>query len=333
MHFIDEVKIFLKAGDGGNGSASFRREKFIEYGGPDGGDGGKGGNIIFIADENLNTLIDFRYKQHFKAERGGNGSGQHCSGHAGKDIVQKVPVGTQVLAIDRQTVIADLDSDGQVFVAARGGDGGQGNLHFKSSTNRAPRKATKGFPGQEVEVWLNLKLLSDVGLVGLPNAGKSTFLSVTTSAKPKIADYPFTTLKPQLGVAYIEDTEIVLADIPGLIEGASQGLGLGDRFLRHIERCQVILHLIDVSNEDVIADYKTVRNEMESYIGAIKDKYELVVLNKCDLNPEYIEVQQRLSQAIGKEVLCCSAASNFKIKEVLSKLKSICEEQRHRKIS
>ena len=324
MHFIDEVKIFLKAGDGGNGSASFRREKFIEYGGPDGGDGGKGGDIIFIADENLNTLIDFRYKQHFKAERGGNGSGQHCTGHSGKDIIQHVPVGTQILAVDRKTVIADLDSDGQIFIAAKGGDGGQGNIHFKSSTNRAPRKATKGFPGQEIEVWLNLKLLSDVGLVGLPNAGKSTFLSVTTSAKPKIADYPFTTLKPQLGVAYIEDDEIVLADIPGLIEGANQGLGLGDRFLRHIERCKVILHLIDASSDDVVTDYRTVRNEMESYIGAIKDKDEIVVLSKCDLNPEYEQVRKILSKEIGKEVYCCSSANNFNIKEILSKLKSVC---------
>jgi GTP-binding protein len=325
MHFIDEVKIFLKAGDGGNGSASFRREKFIEYGGPDGGDGGKGGNILFIADENLNTLIDFRYKQHFKAERGGNGSGQNCTGHSGKDILLEVPVGTQVLGSDRKTVIADLDHNQQLFIAARGGDGGLGNTHFKTSTNRAPRKATKGFEGEEIEVWLNLKLLSDVGLVGLPNAGKSTFLSVTTSAKPKIADYPFTTLKPQLGVAYIDDSEIVIADIPGLIEGASQGHGLGDRFLRHIERCKVILHLIDMSQEDVIEAYKMVRNEMETYAGAIKDKYEIVVLNKCDLNLEYIEVQRKLSEAIGKEVLCCSAASNFNVKEILSKLKSVCE--------
>lgn len=323
MHFIDEVKIFLKAGDGGNGSASFRREKFIEYGGPNGGDGGKGGDIVFIADENLNTLIDFRYKQHFKAERGGNGSGQNCTGASGKDIVLTVPVGTQILAVDRKTVITDLDHNGQLFIAARGGDGGLGNTHFKTSTNRSPRKATKGFEGGEMEVWLNLKLLSDVGLVGLPNAGKSTFLSVTTSAKPKIADYPFTTLKPQLGVAYIDDAEIVIADIPGLIEGASEGHGLGDRFLRHIERCKVILHLIDITQNDVVEAYRTIRNEMETYTGAIKDKYEIVVLNKCDLNPEYMKIRDKLSKTIGKEVLCCSAASSFNVKEILSKINSI----------
>lgn len=330
MHFIDEVKIFLKAGDGGNGSASFRREKFIEYGGPNGGDGGKGGDIVFMAEENLNTLIDFRYKQHFKAERGGNGSGQNCTGLSGKDIILTVPVGTQILAVDRETVIADLDHNGQFFIAAKGGDGGLGNTHFKTSTNRAPRKATKGFEGQELEVWLNLKLLSDVGLVGMPNAGKSTFLSVTTAAKPKIADYPFTTLKPQLGVAYIDDVEIVIADIPGLIEGASEGHGLGDRFLRHIERCKVILHLIDITQDDVLKAYKTIRNEMETYTGAIKDKYEIVVLNKCDLNPEYIKIQDQLSKEIGKEVLCCSAASNFNVKEILSKLKSINNEQSYK---
>jgi len=328
MHFIDEVKIFLKAGDGGNGSASFRREKFVEFGGPNGGDGGKGGDIIFVADENLNTLIDFRYKQHFKAERGANGSGQNCSGQSGKDIILTVPLGTQVLASDRTTVIADLDINGQTFTVAKGGDGGLGNTHFKTSTNRAPRKATKGFPGDELEVWLNLKLLSDIGLVGLPNAGKSTFLSVTTSAKPKIANYPFTTIKPQLGVAYINDNEVVIADIPGLIEGASDGHGLGDRFLRHIERCRVILHLIDVTEEDPIESYNIVRKEMELYKGAIKDKYEIVVLNKCDLNPDYKEVQGKLSKAIGKEVLPCSAATNFNIKEILSKLNSIVQKAR-----
>ncbi len=323
MHFIDEVKIFLKAGDGGNGSASFRREKFIEYGGPNGGDGGKGGDIVFITDENLNTLIDFRYKQHFKAERGKNGSRQNCTGHSGQDIVLTVPVGTQILAADRKRVIADLDYKGQLFIAARGGDGGLGNTHFKTSTNRAPRKATKGFEGEEIEVWLNLKLLSDIGLVGKPNAGKSTFLSVTTSAKPKIADYPFTTLKPQLGVAYIDDSELVIADIPGLIEGASQGYGLGDRFLRHIERCKVILHLIDVTQDDIVEAYKTVRKEMESYTESIKDKNEIVVLTKCDLNPEYIEIQHKLSKATGKDVLYCSAVNNFNLKEILSKISSI----------
>jgi GTP-binding protein len=326
MHFIDEVKIFLKAGDGGNGSASFRREKFVEFGGPNGGDGGKGGDIVFVADENLNTLIDFRYKQHFKAERGGNGSGQNCTGQSGKDIILTVPLGTQVLGSDRKTVIADLDSNGQTFTVAKGGDGGLGNTHFKTSTNRAPRKATKGFPGDELEVWLNLKLLSDIGLVGLPNGGKSTFLSVTTSAKPKIANYPFTTIKPQLGVAYVDDNELVIADIPGLIEGANDGHGLGDRFLRHIERCRIILHLIDVTEPDVVESYKTVRKEMDLYDGSIKDKYEMVVLSKCDLNQEYLKVQEKLSKAIGKEVLYCSAATNFNIREILSKLNKIIKE-------
>ncbi len=318
MHFIDEVKIFLKAGNGGNGSPSFRREKFIEYGGPDGGDGGDGGSIIFIADENLNTLIDFRYKQHFKAERGWNGSGQRCTGGAGKDIILKMPLGTQVLAEDRKTVLADLDKIGQVYVAAKGGRGGLGNTHFKSSTNRSPRKTTKGKEGDESEIWLNLKLLSDVGLVGLPNAGKSTFLSVVSSARPKIADYPFTTLKPQLGVAYIDDAELVIADIPGLIEGAHQGHGLGDRFLRHIERCKIILHLIDVNQEDVVAAYKTVRYEMEAYDGSIRDKTEIVILNKSDLRPEYEEIRRNLSKEIGKDVFYCSAATNTNVKPILS---------------
>jgi GTP-binding protein len=320
MHFIDEVKIFLKAGNGGNGSSSFRREKFIEYGGPDGGDGGEGGSIIFVADENLNTLIDFRYKQHFKAERGWNGSGQNCTGGAGKNIVLSVPLGTQVLASDRKTVIADLDKHEQVFIAAKGGRGGLGNTHFKTSTNRSPRKTTKGKEGEEVEVWLNLKLLSDVGLVGLPNAGKSTFLSVVTSAKPKIADYPFTTLKPQLGVSYVDESEIVIADIPGLIEGAHEGHGLGDRFLRHIERCKIILHLIDASQEDVVAAYKTVRHEMESYDGSINEKIEVVVLNKCDLVDDSEVIAKKLSKAIKKDVLCCSAATNWNVKQILSKL-------------
>ena len=320
MHFIDEVKIFLKAGNGGNGSSSFRREKFIEYGGPDGGDGGDGGSIIFVVDENLNTLIDFRYTQHFKAERGWNGSGQGCTGGAGKDIILQVPVGTQVLAIDRATVIADLDSSGQTYVVAKGGKGGLGNIHFKSSTNQAPRKTTKGKEGDELEVWLNLKLLSDVGLVGLPNAGKSTFLSVTTSAKPKIAGYPFTTLKPQLGVAYIDDSELVIADIPGLIEKAHLGRGLGDRFLRHIERCKIILHIIDINQEDVLKAYNTVRNEMNSYCPSMKEKTEIVVLNKCDLNPDHEDIQQKLTANLGKEVFCCSAATNTNVKVILSTL-------------
>jgi len=323
MHFIDEVKIFLKAGDGGNGSTSFRREKFIEFGGPDGGDGGRGGSILLIADPNLNTLIDFRYKQHFKAERGRNGRGRACTGPSGQDLILPVPVGTQVLAADRETILADLDNSNAIFTVAAGGRGGLGNLHFKSSTNRAPEKATKGTTGEEIEIWLNLKLLCDVGIIGLPNAGKSTFLSVVTSAKPKIANYPFTTLKPQLGVCYFLDQEMVFADIPGLIQGAHQGHGLGDRFLRHIERCRVLLHLIDITSEDLIADYTTIRNELTSYSSALSHKKELIILNKCDLKTNYQEIQVDLEQKLGVKVLVCSGASHFNLETILSELLQI----------
>ncbi len=321
MHFIDEVKIYLKAGDGGNGSSSFRREKFIEFGGPDGGDGGKGGSIIFVADSQLNTLIDFRYKQHFKAQHGINGSGQACSGAAGNDIILKVPVGTQILADDKKTILADLDISGQSFTVVSGGCGGAGNIRFKTSTNQAPRKAGDGKKGEELVVWLNLKLLSDVGIVGLPNAGKSTFLSVVTSAKPKIADYPFTTLKPQLGVVYIDDIEFVMADIPGLIEGAHFGHGLGDKFLRHIERCRVILHLIDITQDDVVSAYMIVRNEMEQYNASILDKPQVVVLNKCDACINYHEKQVALSKFTNTNIVCCSAVSGFAVRDVLLNLK------------
>lgn len=282
MKFLDRAKIFLKAGNGGDGCLSFRREKFIEYGGPDGGDGGKGGNIIFEGTRNLNTLIDYRYQQHFKAQRGENGSGANCYGKNGSDLILKVPVGTEILDEFGDNVLADITKDAERVVIARGGEGGRGNVKFKSSTNQAPRRADKGTLGDELWVWLQLKLIADVGLIGLPNAGKSTFLSVTTRAKPKIADYPFTTLTPQLGVVYIDGTEFILADIPGLIEGASLGKGLGDRFLAHVERCNSFIHLIDATS-DVIASYETVRDEIKNYKMSLEGKPELVVFNKVDL--------------------------------------------------
>jgi GTP-binding protein len=282
MKFLDQAKIYLKAGDGGNGCIGFRREKFIEFGGPDGGDGGRGGDVVFEAANNLNTLIDFRYQQHFKAERGKDGSGQNATGRAGDDMVIKVPVGTEILSEDKETVLADLTENGQRIVFLRGGNGGFGNAHFKSPTNRAPEHANPGLEGQEAWVWLRLKLIADVGLVGLPNAGKSTFLSVVTRARPKIASYPFTTLHPNLGVAHVGSLEFVIADIPGLIEGAHEGAGLGDRFLGHVERCAALLHLVDGTEEDVAAAYKTVRKELKAYGGGLAAKRELVALNKCD---------------------------------------------------
>lgn len=328
MHFIDEVKIYLKAGNGGAGAVSFRREKFIEYGGPDGGNGGKGGDIILTADSSLNTLIDFRYKQHFKAQIGMHGSGKNCSGESGKALEIKVPVGTQVFAEDGEKLIVDLDVVGQSCVIAKGGNGGAGNAVFKTSTNQAPKKAYPGKEGEEKWVWLRLKLLSDIGLVGLPNAGKSTFLSVTTRAKPKIADYPFTTLKPQLGVVNIDDSEFVIADIPGLIEGASQGHGLGDRFLRHIERCRILLHLIDI-NGNVVENYKIVQNELKRYIKDLTYKDEIVVLNKIDtLSTEEIrEKVIQITSYTSKQPMICSGVSLDGVKEILRILAQKIEQQ------
>jgi GTP-binding protein len=282
MKFLDQAKIYLKSGDGGAGAVSFRREKFIEFGGPDGGDGGKGGDVIVEAAANLNTLIDFRYQQHFRGERGHHGMGKQRSGAAGKPVIIRVPVGTQILAEDKETLLADMTKPGQRLVLAKGGDGGRGNAQFKSSTNRAPRKAEPGWPGQELWVWIRLKLIADAGLVGLPNAGKSTLLAAVSAAKPKIADYPFTTLHPQLGVVRVDDAEFVLADIPGLIEGAHEGAGLGHRFLGHVERCGVLIHLVDGTGEDVAAAYKTVRAELKAYSPLLAAKPEIVVLNKCD---------------------------------------------------
>ncbi len=282
MHFLDQAKIFIRSGTGGPGAVSFRREKFIEYGGPDGGDGGKGGDIVFEAVEGLNTLIDFRYTQHFKAERGKGGAGQNKTGAGGKDLLIKVPVGTQVLSDDKEHVLADLTEIGQRIVLLKGGDGGRGNASYKTSTNRAPRQHGTGWPGEEMWVWLRLKLLADAGLVGLPNAGKSTFLNAVSNAKAKVGDYPFTTLHPKLGMVRHKNVDFVLADIPGLIEGAAEGAGIGDRFLGHIERTRVLLHLVDANNDDVATAYRTVRDELDAYGAGLDDKAEIVALTKLD---------------------------------------------------
>ena len=294
MKFLDQAKIYLKSGDGGRGCVSFRREKYIEFGGPNGGDGGKGGSIYFTAVENLNTLIDFRYQQHFKAQNGQHGMGSEMTGAKGEDIIIKVPVGTEIVADDGETVIADMVEAGQTFMIAKGGDGGRGNTRFKSSTNQAPRYAEPGWPGVEMWVWLRLKIIADVGLIGLPNAGKSTFLSAVTKARPKIADYPFTTLHPNLGVAWVDNKEIILADIPGLIEGAHDGVGLGDRFLKHVERCSVFLHLIDATDENFVKNYKVIRKELELYERNLINKLEVVALNKIDSLTE-AEIKKKLT--------------------------------------
>jgi GTP-binding protein len=320
MKFLDQAKIFVKSGDGGAGACSFRREKYIEFGGPDGGDGGRGGDVIIECVENLNTLIDFRYQQHFKADKGNHGQGRTRSGGKGDDAVLRVPVGTQILTEDREEVLADMTEAGQRIVLLRGGDGGFGNQHYKTSTNQAPRRADVGWPGQELWIWLRLKLIADCGLVGLPNAGKSTFLAAVSRARPKIADYPFTTLHPNLGVATIGEEEFIIADIPGLIEGAHEGAGLGDRFLGHIERCRVLLHLIDGTEDDVAESYRVVRGELASYGGGLDEKIEVVCLNKCDaLVPEEIEVKlAALTKAAeGARVFPLSGAAGIGLKEVL----------------
>jgi GTP-binding protein len=333
MKFLDQCKIYLKSGDGGRGSMSFRREKFIEFGGPDGGDGGKGGDIVFVAAENLNTLIDYRYQQHFRAQNGRGGSGANKTGAKGRNTELVVPVGTQVLDDDRETVLADLTRPGQRVVLLRGGDGGFGNTHYKTSTNQAPRRADPGWPGQELWVWLRLKLIADAGLVGLPNAGKSTLLSRLSHAKPKIADYPFTTLHPQLGVVRIDDeSEFVLADLPGLIEGASEGAGLGHRFLGHVERCAVILHLIDGTEEDVVGAYKTIRGELADYGHGLSDKPEVIGLNKIDaIDADEVRRKSRaLARATGKgaTVLPLSGVSGEGLQSVLGAVFSAIQEAR-----
>lgn len=324
MKFLDQAKIYLKSGDGGRGCVSFRREKYIEFGGPNGGDGGKGGSVYFVAVENLNTLIDFRYQQHFKAGNGQHGMGSEMSGAKGKDMIIKVPVGTEIVADDGVTVIADMVEAGQTFMIAKGGDGGRGNVRFKTSTNQAPRYAEPGWPGVEMWVWLRLKIIADVGLIGLPNAGKSTFLSAVTKARPKIADYPFTTLHPNLGVAWVDSKEIVLADIPGLIEGAHDGVGLGDRFLKHVERCSVFLHLIDATSESVTKTYKTIRKELELYERNLINKPEVVALNKIDsLTKEEIDKKVKALKRITKSpVFAISAIANMNTLECLREISS-----------
>jgi len=309
MKFLDQAKIFVEAGYGGSGSASFRREKFIEFGGPDGGDGGNGGSIILVADANLNTLIDFRFKQHFKAERGQNGMGKKKTGKSGKDLILKVPVGTQIFEEDNNTLIEDLTTSDQKIIIANGGKKGLGNVRFKSSTNRSPRKKTDGSKGESFWVWLQLKVIADIGIIGMPNSGKSSLLSVLTSAKPKIANYPFTTINPNLGVAYYNNKEITLADIPGLIEGAHEGVGLGDKFLRHIERCKNILHLIDITNDNLIENYSKVRKELFKYSNKLTKKREIVVFNKIDMasDDEINEKVAIFSKKIKKKIYKISA--------------------------
>ncbi|MCC7426218.1 MAG: GTPase ObgE [Alphaproteobacteria bacterium] len=330
MKFLDQCKVWVKAGDGGNGCVAFRREKYIEFGGPSGGNGGRGGDIVVEAVPSLNTLIDYRYQQHFKAERGGHGMGKDRTGAAGTDVVLRVPVGTEVLAEDNQTVLADLTRPGERIVIARGGDGGFGNAHFKSSTNRAPRQSTPGWPGEERWLWLRLKLIADAGIVGLPNAGKSTFLAAVSAARPKIADYPFTTLHPNLGVVDADGESFVLADIPGLIEGAHEGAGLGDRFLGHVERCGVLLHLVDGTESAVTKAYRTVRRELEAYGHGLPEKPEIVALNKIDaLTPaELGRRRAALSRAAGKPVLLVSGASRAGVPELLRALLAVIRKRR-----
>lgn len=327
MRFLDEAKIFVKAGDGGNGCVSFRREKYIPFGGPNGGDGGKGGSIIVKAIGSLNTLIDFRYKQHFKIRKGEHGKGSNMHGAASKDMVLEVPIGTQILAEDKKTLVADLDNEGDQVLLAKGGNGGKGNARFTSSVNKAPRFAQDGEPGEELWCWLQLKLISDIGIIGLPNAGKSTLLSKITAAKPKIADYPFTTLIPQLGVVNIGYDEFVISDIPGLIKGASEGIGLGDRFLKHVERCKALLHLID-ANQDIEEAYKTIRHELENYSTTLSEKEEVIAISKTETLPPK-EIQEKiatLEKVSGKKVLSISSATNKNIDKLLDLLNNITKQ-------
>ncbi|WP_158743175.1 GTPase ObgE [Acidisphaera sp. L21] len=331
MKFLDQAKIYIRSGDGGDGVIAFRRERFIEFGGPDGGTGGKGGDVLFEAVQNLNTLIDFRYTQHFRARKGGNGSGSDRTGAGSDDVLIRVPVGTQIMDETNEIVLADLDEPGKRIVLCKGGDGGHGNAHFKSSTNRAPRRADKGWPGEERWIWLRLKLIADVGLIGLPNAGKSTFLSVVSAARPKIADYPFTTLHPQLGVVRLSHSEeLVIADIPGLIEGAHEGAGLGTRFLGHVERCAVLLHLVDGAAGNVVDAWRTVREELTEYGGGLADKPELIVLNKCDaMSPrEATSRRAALARASGQPVMLMSGVTGQGVQEQLRRLMDTVQSER-----
>ena len=322
MKFLDQVKIYIKAGNGGSGSPSFRREKFIEFGGPDGGDGGKGGSVVLVSERNLNTLIDYRYQQHFKAERGGDGKGKNQTGKGGDNLYLKVPIGTQVFEEDNKTLIFDFKKEREEYTAAIGGKGGFGNTRFKSSTNRAPRKFTKGLKGEDFWIWLQLKTIADIGIIGLPNAGKSSLLASITSANPKIANYKFTTLNPNLGVAVYDDKEITLADIPGLIEGAHKGVGLGTKFLKHIERCKILLHLIDVTEKDLIRSYKQIRAELGKYSKSLLKKNEIIVLNKIDLiDKRNLDSKKKiLSGKIKKKIYDLSTLDKSKISKIKSKL-------------
>ena len=322
MKFLDQVKIFLKAGNGGDGSPSFRREKFIEFGGPDGGDGGDGGSIILKAEQNLNTLIDYRYQQHHKAKRGINGSGQNRTGKSGEDLILKVPLGTQVYEEDNKTLLFDFTKIGEKFTAASGGKGGLGNTKFKSSTNRAPRKFTKGTKGEEFVIWLQLKTIADIGIIGLPNAGKSSLLAAVTNANPKIANYQFTTLNPNLGVANYDNKEVTIADIPGLVEGAHKGVGLGVKFLKHIERCKSLLHMIDITNKDLKKNYKQIRNELKNYSSKLTKKDELIVLNKIDLIDERLlkKIIKDFKKDVKSEVMTLSTLDKKSVVKFKSKL-------------
>jgi GTP-binding protein len=330
MKFLDQAKVYIRSGDGGAGAVSFRREKFIEFGGPDGGNGGRGGDVIVVAANGLNTLIDYRYEQHFKAKTGMHGMGRDRTGAAGADVVMKVPVGTQIFEEDNETLVADLTEVGQQVVLARGGNGGFGNAHFTTSKNRAPRRANPGLEGREMLIWLRLKLIADAGLVGLPNAGKSTFLAAVSAAKPKIADYPFTTLHPNLGVVAVDAREFLLADIPGLIEGAHEGAGLGDRFLGHVERCRVLLHLIDATGDDPAAAYRTIRNELSEYGHGITEKPEIVALSKVDsITAEDLAAKMKvLKRAAKKTPFAISAVAGIEMKTVLRAMLAAIDESR-----
>ncbi|CAM1638208.1 GTPase ObgE [Bartonella apihabitans] len=334
MKFLDQAKVYIRSGDGGAGAVSFRHEKFLEFGGPDGGDGGRGGDVWAVAVDGLNTLIDYRYQQHFKAKTGTHGMGRNMTGAKGADVILKVPVGTQIFEEDNETLICDLTEVGQKFCLAKGGNGGFGNLHFTTSTNRAPRRANPGLEGIERTIWLRLKLIADCGLVGLPNAGKSTFLASVTAAKPKIADYPFTTLHPHLGVVRIDGREFVLADIPGLIEGAHEGVGIGDRFLGHVERCQVLLHLVSAQEEDVAKAYQIIRDELEAYGHGLSEKPEVVALSQIDiLDEETKQIKQKqLEQISGKKIHLLSAVTHAGIEETLRSIARIIEESRKEQV-
>ena len=330
MKFLDQAKIYVKSGEGGAGTASFRREKFIEFGGPDGGDGGRGGDIVIECVDNLNTLIDYRYLQHFRAQNGRHGSGANRTGAAGETLVLKVPAGTQIMDEFNEQVLLDLTKPGERYVFLRGGDGGHGNAHFKTSTNQAPRRYDKGWPGKEMWIWLRLKLIADIGLVGLPNAGKSTLLAAVSRAKPKIADYPFTTLKPQLGVVSVHGDEFTMADLPGLIEGASEGSGLGTRFLGHVERCAAIFHLIDATEPDVVASWRTIRGELKAYGNGLTEKLEIVALNKSDAVPpeEMAEKRKKLKRASKHDVIVMSGATGAGVEQAKIKLFDIIKQRR-----